>query len=172
MPKQIVDWQNPERDERDGRTKWRVTCQGCGHTRWLKRGNCNYALRTGGCKKCQRREAGRKGYRATMEKHGRAYVLECIRQCQLARPSLPEKYMSHLLKSLDVPFEEQVIYEGYILDFVLSNGDVIEVNGYWHNRERQDRDKRIAELLTAEGRRVLFVDASNVDVQEVRGFLK
>ena len=96
--------------------------------------------------------AGRKGYQATLEKHGPDVAFDAARRYRLKHPSYPEQVLEGVLKHLKVEFErEWRIDEKHQLaaDFYLpETRQVIEVNSSLHNTEKQRQyDERKQGLL-------------------------
>ena len=101
-------------------------------------------------------EAGRRGYRVTVERHGPDLAFEASRQYRIDHPSYPELVMMGVLKQLRVPYErEWRIDEKRLLcaDFLLTNTEqVIEVHSDLHlHPKQQERDERKQALLKERG---------------------
>src|SRR5258708_4658534 len=53
----------------------------CGNVRWLTKGDADRAeTERRVCKKCQTAEAGKRGYAATVARHGTDFALNAVRQ--------------------------------------------------------------------------------------------
>jgi very-short-patch-repair endonuclease len=125
-------------------------------SRWLHKTNAARAEGNDCCKRCQTSAAGKKGYAATVEKYGKDFALKYVQRQQLNNPSSSELAVKGMLDELNIEYDFQVIQGGFVLDFVLSQG-IIEVNGYWHNATRKERDQTLVENS---GLPVMFIDAA------------
>jgi hypothetical protein len=165
----IVDWtrgvllprpHNPTRRE----TFYPVMCHSCHTARYLRSADARKAeAGTRPCKICAARAAGKLGYKATLEKYGAEFFLEVTARRQREKPSSAEQKLAELLDELGTTYERQQKFRGsarsFVLDFVLPNGVLIEVNGYWHRRVGLERDSQLARDWE---RRVVFIDAEDV----------
>ncbi len=180
MQQQMVDWQrgvllprpgNPARRE----TFYPVTCPTCHSVRYLRSVDARRAeAGKRPCKICAARTAGRLGYKATVEKYGADFFLEVTARAQREKPSSAEQKLAAMLDELGATYERQQKFRGsarsFVLDFVLPNGILIEVNGYWHRRVGLERDSQLAHDWE---RRVIFIDAEDLTARpdEVKDLL-
>jgi hypothetical protein len=176
----LVCWDQPTKRPRPRsgarqETFYPVLCTCCGRSRYLRSADARRAERENTpCATCQRRAAGKAGYRATVERYGEEFFLECAARVQREKPSSAEQKLAGMLDELGAVYERQRKLRGparsFLLDFVLSNGCVIEVNGYWHQRTGAARDQ---ELTRTWERRVVFIKADELDTRpdEVRELL-
>ncbi len=163
-----VDWSrpvllprphNPARRE----TFYPVRCR-CGAVRLLRAADARKVEATGApCRFCHARLAGKLGYRATVEKYGADFFLEVTQRTQREHPSSAEQKLAAMLDELGATYERQRIVRGsarsFVIDFTLSDGTLVEVNGYWHRRCNLDRDTQLARDWE---RRVVFIDAEDI----------
>lgn len=156
--------------------RFACTCQKCHETRWLRKSD---AMRAQQCGRCQRVEAGRKGYAALVASHGRDFALTKVQAYRLANPSKPESLLAEMLSELQpAQYQREIVFAGatrnYILDFVLlANGNVIgaiEVNG-WHHTQPA-RAARDADLSREWPLPLLWLDASNIEIDQVASFVQ
>lgn len=184
----MIDWNHPElrpapRAARPNAREsfYRALCPTCGRERWLTANNARWAeARGASCGICQRRAAGK----VTKDRYGLEYFLKRVQSSQLANPSKPEAQVARWLKKLGFEVERQHIFithhagreQGWCIDFIfptLPTRPALEVVGYWHKRERSQRDALLAELWGE----VLFLDADLVTRQpslaqvQIRDFL-
>lgn len=131
-------------------------CPGCSEWRWLRKADARKAKM---CGHCQRSIAGQLGYAESMRRYGRSFVLDAIARKQDVCPSSAEWTVRCWLWDWNVNFEKQVRFQGWwVIDLVVGD-KLIEVNGYWHKRNRQERDQ---ELAAAWPGPALFLDADLV----------
>jgi len=93
-----------------------------------------------------------------LQKHGRERTLEAIQQRERLHPSQPEFLTRLYLHELGYRPVCQVRFNCWLIDLVIDN-HAIEVNGYWHQRTRQDRDRQLAQLWHGP---ILFLDADRI----------
>jgi hypothetical protein len=141
-----------------------ITCPKCGQTRQLKNASARRAAQRGSvCRTCHSRRAGKAGYAATVDKYGIDFFLECTARVQRQKPSQAEERLAAMLDEFGVEYTRQqklrTPARGFVLDFVLSNGVLIEVNGYWHKRNGTLRDTELARNWQ---KRTLFIDADEL----------
>ncbi len=146
----------------------------CSLVRWLTKNDAERAeAEQRICRRCQTTMAGKRGYAATAARYGSDFALRAVRQHQIENPSTHEQIVDSWLVQLKVDYERQVEFAAtdeakvehhFILDFVIypesGNPIVVEVNGYYHNRYRADRDFWLIRLYPGE---VLFIDTENID---------
>ena len=144
--------------------RFRVTCDGCGEVRYLKKSD---AKKDAPCYRCACRAKGRKGYRSAVAKHGRETIMEKLRAYRLENPSAPERQFQAMLDEHGLPYEREVMVktdEGhiYLIDFVI-DGIAIEVNGWPHQFEdKKARDRIKACAIIKAGYKLLVVPAENL----------
>lgn len=137
-------------------TKVPVTCA-CGSVRWLT--PCD-ARQDRPCAHCRDVERGKKGYKATMAKHGKAATQRAILASVTNRPSYAEEIVATWLIEAGIPFAFQQLLDTnpdhpkaawFILDFVVGGELAIEVNGWGHKLpDRQRRDLKLRKYWTGE----------------------
>lgn len=176
----LVDWNagqllpaprkmRPNRRE----TFFPTTCPQCQSVRWLRRSAAQKAeIDQRRCRRCQASSAGKLGWAATSARYGADFTRKVSQRHQLLHPSRPEALVDHLLFALGASYDRQVEYSAqdehglchtFYLDFVLHTPDgllPLEINGYWHKRRCQERDRALAELWT--GLPVAFLDADMI----------
>lgn len=119
--------------------------------------------------------AGRRGYEATLEKHGAEFLFENWRAWKLAHPSTPELRMIGILATLKIPYEREwrVGDSHHTVDFKLTGRDLaIEVYSRVHTEfqpeQRAQWKARKMALLTEIGISVLWIkDEEMSDVAAV-----
>lgn len=185
----MIDWERGKLLPRKGDATRRecfypVTCPVCSEERWLSAHDARNAEREGrSCAVCQRREAGRRGYRATRGKYGDAHILKLLeagRQYRLAHPSILERNVMNALDALGISdYEREAPLRApdggvYYVDFRLG-ALVIEVQGaYWHSLPsiaRRDVVKR--DVIASLGLEVIYVQEKDArSEQAARSYLK
>jgi len=139
-------------------TFYPCTCPQCLRTRYLRAAD---ARRANVCGSCQRSAAGKAGYVAAL-RSGRFNIIESIQERQRSNPSRPERIVRDWIAACAIPFTHQHYFtvggDGWVIDFVIASL-AVEVRGYWHIRERADKDARL--VATWPGQ-VLFIDANTV----------
>lgn len=139
-----------------------ITCPTCNTQRWLTVANARVAyLDNRSCLSCVNKEKYQKCVALFGRDKIQARILKSIAQRPLNRY---EQAVEALLKDLlagrgGVWYETQVIQAPFVFDFVIYSFGapvgIIEVNGYWHKRTRQERDQRIVNIFEYE---VLFLE--------------
>jgi very-short-patch-repair endonuclease len=158
--------------------RYPATCA-CGEVRWLRKGD---ALKAATCARCQRVEAGKKGYAATVKAHGADFALGKLQAYRLSHPSSAEALLAEMLEELQpASFAREWRFDGsaskYLLDFMLLHPvtqtplGVIEVQGWQHfNRpDKQARDERLRKELPWP---LLEVPADNIQIDTVAQFVQ
>lgn len=144
-----VDWDHPilkpaprKNRPRQRETYYRVTCD-CGNVRELRKAD---ALRATMCRTCQRRLAGKAGYKAAVQKHGPDGLLDRVAAFHRDHPTRPERIVRDWLDEAGVSYQAQVIFKNrtfrYIVDFVVEDR-AVEVVGYWHRRRKGIKDESL-----------------------------
>jgi very-short-patch-repair endonuclease len=118
---------------------------------------------------------GRKGYRATMLRHGQEPAFKAARQHRLATPSQPELTMIGILSTLGLECEREFRLGDsfYTVDFKLTHSNkVIEVHGKVHRtldvEKRAHIDAKKRELMMQAGLEWIYVtDIELLDVAAV-----
>lgn len=179
-----VDWLNPVRQPRivNGKvrydTRYKVTCA-CGNERWLRKAD---ALKAGPCFTCAQRAKGRKGYQATVARHGKHIATEKLQAYRLAHPSDLERQVMGILNRLGVQYEREVWLESvvtaksqiYLIDFVINGRLAIEVNGDWAHQFHRERDRQKCNAIRQHGFRLLVLEEGDMPQAEtiLDSFLK
>lgn len=142
-----------------------VRCPSCGGTRYLR--PCD-AKRATLCQKCHLRQIAPKGWEATKARYGEKAAVKHVQSYRLAHPSSLERRVMQVLDELQVTYEREAWWETedgkvFLLDFRLSTGLIIEVDGAWAHQHHQARDAAKVAALRAAGERLLVL--SEVEVK-------
>jgi very-short-patch-repair endonuclease len=137
--------------------RYALKCEECGRTRMVNAQQSRSKI----CKRCASRRAGKKGYAATVAKHGRDFFFETVRRHQLENPSAPESLIIAVLHEMGVGYARQVALETadggrYLIDFVIGGRYAIEYDGYHHVYHEQ-RDERKHAAMCGAGYKVLHL---------------
>ncbi len=146
----------------------------CNNIRWLTKSAAERAeAEQRMCRKCQTIQAGKKGFAVTAARYGADFALRAVQRHQIANPSRHEQIVAEWLTEFNANFQRQADFaetdEGgvrhcFILDFLVSTLQgkqiVLEVNGYFHNRYRAERDYWLECLYPGD---VIFINTDDID---------
>lgn len=175
-----VDWERPILFERTVKgevrreSRFLVTCGCCGEQRLLKRIDAKKVEQTDApCYPCTQREKGKRGYQATIERHGQDFFLNIIRERELTNPPVLTRALMDILDNvLFIPYEREIQCGRYLIDFVIGDRFAIEVNGGVHVLHAE-RDARKAQFLREQGYELLVLEQADMPdaADRVREFL-
>jgi very-short-patch-repair endonuclease len=182
IPTLNVDWNsgelrpaprksNPNRRE----TFYPATCFQCGNVRWLRKSDAKKGCK---CRHCQTSEAGKLGYRQTVNLYGSDFAIKALQSYRLEHPSRPEQKVTEYLSGRHITFEREFRIDmqsrSYLLDFVLLEGDQviagIEVDG-WHHRNRDASIARDTRLNSEIPFPLLRLDADSLELDRIEFLL-
>jgi len=104
----------------------------------------------------QKQKAGHAGFAATVDKRGISVALEKLADHRRKHPSSLEQSVMVLLDVLDIPYQREANVAGWFVDFLITDRMlVIEVDGDYFHRNRNDVDDRKDATLVEAGYRVV-----------------
>jgi very-short-patch-repair endonuclease len=169
----VIDWANPVKSTGMVRGKPRTdnrylaSCPDCGNSRLLRADDAKKAERINRlCSRCHAREAGKRGYQATVAKKGKDFAIDCVQQYRLANPSSLEKRVMDNLSGAGITYEREVLLQHdnrhYLVDFIV--GDIaIEVQGEWVHQFHKTRDANKAFAIIRTGYTYLGLLEDQID---------
>ena len=153
------------------RRRVKVVCPECGSERWISAAR---AKKNTHCKKCHNKAIARKGYEATLNKHGLKFAVRFLRDYLLEHPSSLEVQVAAMLDGLGVSYEREYHFEpgtvrtagkSYLVDFAIyCRGTLrfIEVNGFYVHQFHTERDSLKIQSIDEAGIPVLVLNEADV----------